>query len=189
MTRKILALILAVLVLCQISCVVPSIPSRVRLSPEGQEIRVDIKGGQRVRGELLSFQDRVFYILDKSEGQGRIVKISGADVSSVRIKGFRNLNWIPFVIGLEVVPATVLTATQIGENNGQLNSLMLLTFLPAILTTLAFGLAKSEESFREVLIGPDLSIRKYARFPQGLTPDQLDELLREFGQKEPVIIK
>jgi hypothetical protein len=186
MKRKFLAVILAALWLYQLSCVVQS---RVRLSPEGQGIRVDLKSGQRVKGELLSFQDRTFYILDKSEGPGRIVRISGADVASVQINSFRNSNWIPFVIGFEVLPAAVLTGTQMSTNNGDLNPAMLLTFLPALFTTLGFATVESKESFEDVLIGSDLPIRKHARFPQGLTPDQLDELLRQFGQKESVLIK
>jgi len=186
MTRKIAAIILAVFWLYQSSCV---ITSRARLSPEGQGIRVDLKSRQSVKGELLSFQEGVFYILDKSEGPWRIVKISGADVASVRIKGFRNSNWIFAVFGLEVLPAAGLIGAYMGENNGKLDSPILLFFLPALITALAFATAESQESFREVLIGPDLPIKKHARFPQGLTRDQLDELLRQFGQKEPVLIK
>jgi len=186
MKRKILSVFLVALWLYQLSCVVSK---TVRLSPEGQGIRIDLKSGPRVKGELLSFQDGVFYILDKSERPGRIVRISGADVVSVRTKGFANLNWIPFVIGLEVVPAALLNGTYMGENRGQLHPAMLLLFLPAIFTTLAFATVDSWESFEDVLIGPDISIRKYARFPQGLTPDQLDVLLRQFGQKEPISIK
>ena len=186
MKRKILSVIMAVLWLYQLSCIVWQ---RVRLSPEGQEIRADLKSGQSVKGELLSFQEGVFYILDKSEGPGRIARISGADVASVRIKGFRNLKWIPFVVGLEVVPAAVLIGTYMGESNGDVDPEMLLALLPAVLTTLIFAATRSEESFEEVLIGPDISIRKHARFPNGLTPDQIDELLRQSGQKEPLFIK
>lgn len=148
-----------------------------------------MKSGQNVKGELLSFQEGFFYILDISRGAGQIAGISGADVASVRIKGFRNLKWVNFVLALEVVPAAALTATYAGESGGDFDPAVLLAFLPAVLTTLAFSAAKSEETFEEVLTGPDSSIRKHARFPHGLTPEQMDELLRQCGQKEPVFIK
>lgn len=186
MKRKLLSVILAALWLYQLSCVVSK---KVRLSPEGQGIRIDLKSGPRVKGELLSFQDGQFFLLDKSEGPGRIVRISGADVVSVRIKSLANLNWIPFVIGLEVVPAALLNGTYMVASEGKLPPAMLLLFLPAIFTTLGFAKVDSWESFEDVLIGPHVSIRKYARFPQGLTPDQLDALLRQYGQKDPVLIK
>jgi len=186
MKKKLLSVLMAVLWLYQLSCV---ISQEVRLSPEGQEIRVNLKSGKSVKGELLSFQEGIFYILDNSEGPRRIARISGADVASAQIKGFRNQKWVPFVIGLEVVPAAVLIATYMGESTGDFDAAMLLALLPAVLTTLAFSATRSEETFEEVLIGPDISIRKYARFPNGLTPDQIDELLRQCGQKEPVFIK
>jgi hypothetical protein len=185
--RKILSGILAVLWLSQLSCV---ISRKVDLSPEGQGIRIDLKSGHRVDGELLSFQDGVLYVVDKSEGHPRIIEIASADLVSASIRGLANTKWIGFVIGLEVVPVAIFVGELAAHTTWALGGALLLS-LPVILTTGLFATNRAGiPSFRvgmETVTAADM--RKYARFPQGLSPDLLDELLRQYGQKDPVILK
>ena len=169
------------------SCV---ISRKADLSPEGQGIRIDLKSGHRVDGELLSFQAGVFYVIDKSEGHPRIIEIASADLVSASIRGLANKKWIGYIIGLEAVPAAIFA----GEwaDNTKIGAEALLLSLPAILTTLIFATNRAgSPSFRTDGIGTMAAadMRKYARFPQGLSPDLIDELLRQYGQKEPVILK
>ena len=188
MRRKILSGILAVLWLSQLSCI---ISRKANLSPEGQRIRIDLKSGHKVDGELLSFQDGVLYVVDKGEGHPRIIEIASADLVSANIRGLANTKWIGFVLGLEVAPAAIFVAELAAHTDMAGKGALLLT-LPVILTTVLFATNPARSlSFRteDMETVTASSIRKYARFPQGLSPDLLDELLRHYGQKEPVILK
>jgi hypothetical protein len=188
MRKKILSVILACLCLYQLSCVVSE---NIHLSPQGQGIHIDLKSGNQVKGELLSFQDGVLYVFDKSEGHGRIVEIASEDLVSARIRGLANTKWVGFVIGLEVVPAAIFFGELVAYTEVAGTGFILLS-LPVILTTALFAVSTpGGPSFRteDMQTGTAADIRKYARFPQGLSPDQLGELLWQCGQKEPVILK
>ncbi len=188
MGRKILSGILAVLWLSQPSCI---ISRKADLSPEGQGIRLALKSGLRVDGELLSFQDGLFYVIDKSEGHPRIIEIASADLISASIRGLTNTLWIGYIIGLEVAPAAIFIG-ELAEHTHDAGMGALLLSLPAILTTLIFATNRAgSPSFQTEGKGTVTAadMRKYARFPQGLSPDLLAELLRQYGQKEPVILK
>lgn len=188
MAKKILSVILAALWLSQLSCVIPNEPN---LSPEGQKIRLDLKSGHKVDGELLSFQDGVLYVVDKSEKHPRIIEIASADLVSANIRGLANKKWIGFVLGLEVAPAAIFVA-ELATHTDKAGEGALLLTLPVILTTVLFATNPARSlSFRteDMETMSAASIRKYARFPQGLSPDLLDELLRQYGQKEIFILK
>lgn len=129
--------------------------------------------------ELLAVQDNSL-LFNHSTSNEKIVSANLDDLQRITIKGYTNRKWIIPLVLFEVVPAVLLgvAASQAGVDNP--GGVFLISLIPAMINYFVFEISTpNQPKFNNPFSTSDLrTLKKYARFPQGLTPDQLDQLLR-----------
>ncbi|MCH7573893.1 MAG: hypothetical protein IIA59_02095 [Candidatus Marinimicrobia bacterium] len=148
-------------------------------------------------GEVLAIGDNTIYFDIKSglpDAQmplgGIIIGVHVNDLDFIEIKGYSNRKWIPMLIAFEVVP-TLLLGIAAASVNAEVLPIMAIFSIPTVIN-LAILAASTPASPRfERPFTPEKleELRKYARFAQGLTAAQLEQLLFVNKQSEVRLLK
>lgn len=169
------------------------------VSEKGDTAVVELQSG-KLKGELLAIGDSLLYVIPHGDNpetpshlRGRVVGIDPAGVRSIRIEGYSDKMWIAGVIGFEVIPAILMgiaAASVDGDTQGGLTVAGIL-MVPAAVTAAIFAAATPKTpGAAEPLTIPKLeSLRKYARYSQGLSQDQLAHLRLRIGQSDEVMLR
>jgi hypothetical protein len=185
MKKTLIMLILGIFVfLYWISCA----PQIKDLKAIGDTAEVVFLDNQKISCEFLTLTDSSIYILKKglklpSIYDGEIFEIDLHDLKSITIKGYTNKKWVGALVAFEVIPTVLfgIAAASTGADVGQAFGIM---SLPVLLNVIVFS--ASTPSVPEVNIPSSAdqlkTLSKYARFPQGLTEDQLKQLLENSKQ-------
>ena len=158
-------------------------PQTKVLQPAGDRAEVAIRNRPTFFGELLAVSDStVLFKIESATAsalpQEKIISVRVDDLQSITITGYSNKSWVTPVLLFEVVPAVLLAAAA-GSEGGEAGGVLLVFSIPPALTLIAFAAStppapKFEQPFTPAQLE---SLKKYARFPQGLTPEQLEQLL------------
>jgi hypothetical protein len=158
-------------------------PQSKLLQPTGDRATVAIRNRVTFLGELLAVSDST--VLFKIESaiasalpQEKIISVRVDDLQSITIAGYSNKSWVTPLVAFEVVPALLLTAAA-SSAEAEAGSVLLIFSIPPALTYIAFATStprapKFEHPFTPAQLE---SLKKFARFPQGLTLAQLEQLL------------
>ena len=145
-------------------------PQIKNLRPTGDIVKAVFQNGSELNGELLMVSDSCAYILD----QNGIHSVNYNQLESITVKGYSNSNWISGIVAFELIPSALMgiAASSADADGGQV---FLTLSIPTLLNTLIFATStppnpKMKHPISETDI---LNFKKYARFPQGLTPEQL----------------
>ena len=172
-------------------------PQKELLKPTGDTATVYMRDNPRFVGELLAVNDRTLYFYVESglpgsqvPSQERIIGVHVDALNSIKIEGYSNRKWIPALIAFEVIP-TVLLDIAAASEDAAAGGFMLVFSIPTAINAAIFAASTPKTPGIEARISSrELEeLRKYARFPQGLTPAQLDLLLLVNGQSEMRILK
>jgi len=182
MKKNITPLLLGILALwLSVSCG----PSIRNMKSTGDPAHILLQDEQLLKGELLAVSDSALYIYVQPASShrqnvsgGGIFQVNLGDLKSVKVKGYSNKKWIGAVLVFQVVPIILLGIAASSED-ADAGSGMAILSLPVLLTTLLFVASTPPEPGARSPVSPaELEkLRKYARFPQGLTPSQLEVLL------------
>lgn len=168
-------------------------PSKDVLNSTGDLARVETNTNSRYTGELLFIQDTLVYLLVEgtgTKGMGTPEKgvycISTSTLRSIEIDGYANRKWQASMLAFQIVPTVLLMISAGSVNSGNVGGAFLLFGLPTILTYLLFEAGTPEPPGAKAPLSESAldELRKYARFPQGLTSSQLTTLLEIHGQTE-----
>ena len=158
-------------------------PQTKLLTPTGDRAAVAIRKQATFFGELLAVSDStVLFKIESATAsalpQEKIISVRVDDLQSITITGYSNKNWLTPVLLFEVVPALLLAAAA-GSEGGEAGGVLLVFSIPPALTLIAFATSTPPAPKFEHPVTPAQleSLKKFARFPQGLTPAQLEELL------------
>ncbi len=163
--------LMAALLVGGISCTLPvsKFEARnVKISPKGERIEVVGKDGTTIEGEFL-FDDgkEIFLLAKEPEHPALALGIAREDVGSIKVKGQRNASWIPYVIGLQLIPAVLLGAAAESVNKGTFGSVAGQLSVYGAVTGLLFLLGtKPAPELKGAIRAEQLdAFRKYARYP------------------------
>lgn len=157
--------------------------SHVFLKPNGESAHIVLKSSTTIDGEILAIQDTAIYILTTESDlvKPRMVCARLENIQSVEIKNFYDKSWLFPLVALEGIPTILLTiaAANAGTNAGGIFAVFL---IPTGVTFMVFEASTPSQPFfvleSAMMLKKDL--RKYARFPQGLTSDQINQLLNAY---------
>jgi len=169
-------------------------PPEKLLKPTGDTASIVLQNNLSLEGELLTLVDSTLYVktdFDSDQlnfsNSDEIVSLHISEIQSVKVSGYSNKKWIIPVIALEFIPAILLgiaaSSEEVDENFGE----VFLTFSLIPITNALFFAFKTPKTpqFKHPFSAKNLfELKKYTRFPQGLTPAQLDELLGINRQSE-----
>ena len=167
------------------------------LQPTGDKADLATHAGGGYVGELLMVTDSTICfrlasgksVPRASWQRGEIVSISLADVQSITVKGYVNRRWIGAVIAFELVPSVLLAAAA-SAAEAEAGTAFLIGAVPTFLTFVAFAASTPSPPQFQAPFTPEKveQLKAYVRFPQGLTPRQLEQLLARNQQQTPVKI-
>lgn len=167
----------SVLYSCQASEYVPS--------PNGDNAELTLKGNRILNGELLAVTDTMIFIVkDKS-----ILGIESRSLKQIYFKKYKDNTWITGVALMEVLPALTLTLL-VGSHEGDMATTFAVTLIPAVLSTTLFLTSAPKTTYDGIADKSETDeLRKFARYPGGVTQRQLNELLEFYGQDGVIYLK
>jgi hypothetical protein len=187
MKKNLMVLILGIFVfLSWISCA----PQIKDLKATGDTAEIVFRDSRKISGEFLALTDSGIFVLKKGSDwpsiyYGEIFEIDLHDLKSIAIKGYVNKEWVGALVAFEVIPAVLfgIAAASAGADVGQALGIM---SLPVLLNVVAFSASTPPAPAAKFPSSTDQlkTLSKYARFPQGLTWDQLKQLLENSKQDE-----
>lgn len=167
----------------------------------GDEVEINSLSGKFYEGELLAFNNEGIIILHKyknketdSNFKYEMASINFDKIKSVNVKGYSDKEWRTGVWMTQLIPALVIgleAGAYTGEIVGGLAFGLLLT-IPGWITYLIFDAASPDPPQWQSDVNDKESLEQfniYARFPMGITPSQLEELLQYYNQKEVLKLK
>jgi hypothetical protein len=170
--------------------------SMFELQHTGDVIDLDYEG-QDIRCELLAVSDSMMYLIPTADNKpgtgleaGRIYAAPPYVFRSGDVQGYSNRSWLtPFLI-FQVVPIIMYAIEAASYEHDNTAAVMVLPIFFGSFTLLEFVLLHSATNdppgFDRALMPEELLfLRKYARYPQGLTAEQLKLLLAVRNQTEP----
>ena len=169
-----------------------------QVTPRGERMSLRVHG-RDLTMELLFFGDSVIYVqpsystavMNQTAPTG-IYSVGYESVENLEIEDIANKDWIYGVIFMEVLPAVLMgaAAASYGDGEGFLPVTGAL-LLPAALNTLLFVAGTPETPSVNYGVSRErcLKLQRYARFPQGLPPEQLHTLLIIHSQEEALSLE
>jgi hypothetical protein len=159
------------------------------LKSEGDTAIIRTENGNEFVGELLSLQDSSVYMATRQQ-RAEVVRVVLKNIKYIKIEGYTNRGWVTPVVLFEAIPTVLLTIAA-GKVNSDIGGALLIFGLPTLLTYIAFEASTPAPPHMErpMAIENLEQFRKYARFPQGLTPTEFERLLQLYKQNEVKLIK
>ncbi len=154
------------------------------LRANGDPAVITSEKGEELRGELICVQDGFFYLLTEKP-RARFVRIRFSDVRRIAIEGYANRDWVVAVIAGQAVPTVLMTIAAISAGVDQPYIPFFLFAIPTLITYAAFEANTPKKPGCEEP-NPEEAwlLSKYARYPHGLTGEQLHQLMQSRKQAE-----
>ncbi len=169
--------ILIIIIIIQVAC----IPETRNLVPAGDRAEIKTKSDMLYRGEFLMVdEDAVVMRMDSGQTgiSDDIYSFPIDKIQYIKIDNYTNYKWQGAILGFEVVPILLLFLTATVSGVGEPNHIAIL-LLPLLVNYGIFAASTPappgvEDPFPAEQL---LELKKYSRFPQGLTEEQLQSLL------------
>ncbi|MGB9588591.1 MAG: hypothetical protein ACPL7O_10475 [Armatimonadota bacterium] len=165
-------------------------PSEYMLKSGGDTANIKARSGNKLTGELLCIQDSSIYIVTRVQKQ-TILRLGVIDVEQIEVEGYANRTWVTPVILFQVIPTVLFTIAAASAHVDHPEVALLIFGVPTLITYVAFEASTPAPPNSEwpTKVGDIQHLQRYCRFPQGLTPDQLQQLLHSYNQTEPEELK
>ena len=170
------------------------------LKPDGDRADIMLDDSTHITAELITVdEERIFLRLESGwdalqvPEEEKIVGLPTRSVAQVEILGYSNKNWVTPWVALEVVPAVLLSVTVGVYNNSFEDALKGMLILGGIAGLNGLILSVSTPTppryaNLQMRVHVD-ELKKYARFPQGLTPEQMSRFAATYGQERYRMLK
>ena len=147
--------------------------------PTGDQCNVQLKSGKTIQGELLLVRDSLVYFISG----GSVVRCQADRVLSVEVNGYSNHGWVLPVLLFEGLPPILLAAAASSADGADAGAVAAVGSIPLVLTLILFevGQPSAPKVESPVMSEERTRLRTFARFPQGLTDDQLARVVTRNG--------
>lgn len=153
-------------------------PSGYMASPNGDIAEITLLNDRVIKAELLTVTETKL-IFEKDRN---IIAIKNNRIKKLYFGRYTDNSWITGVAFMEVLPAVVFTALASGYeiNTG---TTLAITLIPAVLSTTLFITSAPKTTYDNFTkVSEVYELKKFARYPGGVTERQLNELLKFNGQ-------
>ncbi|MBN1449029.1 MAG: hypothetical protein JXA28_13950 [Bacteroidetes bacterium] len=188
----VLTMLSALILLCTDGC-----STLDQVTVQGETVSM-LVGPVEIEAELLLLTDSAAYIIPhiarppiQGIEPGKIYRADHSVFPQFTVEGLVNTDWVPWLLGMQVIPAILVGIEAAAYSDA--NSFPAVTgimLIPTALNALFFlgGSAAADipPFHRNDPKTPVKDYIRYAHFPQGLTPEQLQLLLQAHGQTEPL---
>lgn len=159
------------------------------LKPVGDTAIIKTNDGTTLTGEILILQDSVLYFLGSTVSSTKqyytntkIDTFPFNDIKSIEIDGYSDRSWEEPVIFFQAIPTVLFFIAASSAGVDSPGSAFLIFGIPTGLTYLLFEAStpSSPEITSPLTIEKTTELRKYTRFPKGLSPSQLETFLAQY---------
>jgi hypothetical protein len=177
------------LVFLPLVCFAACGPSQYVLTPKGDTANIQTKTGLRFTGELLCIQDSSVYLI-RGEPESKVIRLPILDVRHIEIEGYANRRWVPSVIFFQAIPTILITVVASNVDVDLTEPVLLIFGVPTLITYVAFEASTpaKPQSDNPKSIEDIQGLRKYTRFPQGLTDTQFQMILQRHNQTSTEVL-
>lgn len=160
------------------------------VSEHGDEADAVLNNGIRFTAEIFVINDSsvIFSKLQHPEiGKPLMFYAYKQDIASITIKGYDGESWFPYVLIFQVIPAALLTAAYVSVNKSDdATSVAFAALAPAFVTSLFFAGSDvpAPEWNNKSPVDKFDDLKIYAKFPEGLSDEQLEQMLNNLRIKE-----
>lgn len=170
--------LVSVLYSCQASNYTPS--------PNGDIAELTLKGNRILKGELLAVSDTMILIVKNKS----ILGIESRSLNQIFFKKYKDNSWLIGVATMEVLPALMLTLLVASHESDATAAVFAVTMIPVALSTTLFLTSQPKTTYDGIADKSETDeLRKFARYPGGITERQLAELLEFYGQDSIIYLK
>lgn len=167
-----------VLILVFIFLISSCAPSGYMASPNGDFAEITLLNDRVVKAELL-YVTETNLIVEKDRN---LISINNNRIKQLYFGRYSDNSWITGVALMEVLPAVAFTVLASGYEINP-GSTLAITLIPAVISTSLFILSAPKTTFNNLSNVSDVyELKKFARYPGGVTERQLNELLKHSGQ-------
>lgn len=177
------------LLLFALSCLLSSCaPSGYIPSSKGDYTEITLLKDKVAFGELLAVTDTMIFI----EKDRNIIAIRNRNLKQLYFDKYHDNSWILSVALMEVLPALVfsITASSYNAADGDFLPVFLASLIPAAISTPLFLLSAPKTTFDDLSNESEIyELKKFSRYPGGITERQLKDLLNYNGQDSLIYLK
>jgi hypothetical protein len=188
--RFLLISIILILSLLLNSCSAPAFI----LKHTGDNVIIKMKNQSIYKGEFLFLKSDNFYLIPDEVHSNNpyapkrysVSAINLRQIESIVIEGYSDRRWgVPLLV-FQATPALILAMVASSVNSDNFAPVLGIGSIPVLLTWLLFeGSTPVSPSFNNFGEPENLEeLKKYSRFPQGLTDSQIKDLLKFHDQEE-----
>ncbi len=168
----------------------------MNMSFEGDTAEIELSTGSKINAELLMVSDLGLYVRPvravskaSSVHSGKIYRIPYADIRKISIEGYVNHGWQPAVIIFQFIPAILFTiAAASADAELTAGGFLILYGIPVFTYVLFAGSEPDPPGFAGQITEDQLAeLRKYTRYPDGLSDAQFSLLLKKYGQDTVIL--
>lgn len=160
-------------------------PSGYIPSPNGDIAEISLPGYRIVKGELLAVTDTMIYVVKDNN----ILGIRNNIMNDMNFNKYSDNSWVIAVLLGEVLPAVVLTSL-VASHEGDAGLTLAITLIPAAISATLFALSSPKTNYDDLQNKSEIyELKKFARYPGGLTESQFKELLNFYGQDSCIYLK
>lgn len=162
------------------------------LTPHGERARIVLSNEVVLKAELLCLQEDALVVVVSSGGEAlslgekeKIVGLPFSRIHAVSIEGYSNRRWVVPWIAFEVVPSLLLTVAAASvEGTNVMQGGMILGAFAALNGLVLYVSTPKPPEVTEFDQPEGLErLNLYTRFPQGLTPAELQQIMEKYDQQ------
>lgn len=167
-------------------CIVSSCASSGYIpSPYGDNAELILNGNKVLNAELLSVTDTMIFVVNSNN----IIGIRNKNLKSVYFKKYKDDSWIIGVGLMEVLPAIAISLVA-SAMDADFGSVFAITIIPAAISTSLFLVSTPKTTYDDFKDVKDVfSLKKFSRYPGGITEKQMKDLLTFYNQESCIYMK
>lgn len=156
------------------------------VSANGDKAEVKLKDGKGFVSEILAIQDTAIIFATTPNNTLDIPRLFFEpinEIKSIDIRGYDGSGWGSSVLLFQVLPAVLLTVTAASVSSENV-TMGLIFAIPAAITAVLFATSEGEtpQWNDETPISEIENLKKYSRYPEGISQDELSKLLKSYNQ-------
>lgn len=161
------------------------VPSEYLVSENGDNAEIILLKNRKIKGELLAVNDSMIFVL----ADNNILAIKNIELRQIDFDKYSDNSWIIGVAVLQVLPSVVISA--LASKYGHVfGTFFAVTMIPAVISASLFALSSPKTTFDDLTKVTEIyDLKKFSRYPGGITERQMKELLKHYGQDSCIYLK
>jgi len=159
------------------------------VSANGDKAEVKLIHGKEFVSEIVSIQDTLIIFATTPVNPLDFPNLFFEpieEIKSITIQGYDGSGWGAPVLLFQVLPAALIAGAAASYGSGGALAIGLVCAIPAAITALLLSGSAGEtpQWNDEITVSEIENLKKYSRYPEGMSQEELSKLLKKYNQTE-----